>query len=225
MINDPHEKSLRKKHFRVDCDDLGHETSGVESGRMKRFNTSTRDKSAMLDDKRSKDAMFVALLDELASPEQLSELTASAANLQDRLDQAFADLEVQSDALESRTVRVDGKDVYLTENGSYRTVSGNIVDSSNLPNEMPGSPATWSEYMAVLQRRAQLSSIQAEVIDVLHDRVAEGDVTVVEMRALQAEINAARQLIESDDAIERAPSETIASKPISEISMANLPSM
>ena len=196
MLDDPHEKSSSEKRIQEDRDDLGRETSGAVSGRIKRFNPSSDDKLAALDEKRSKDAMLMALLDELASPEQVAALMAAVADLQDRLDQAFAELEEQTEVLEARTVTLDGQAIYLTEDGSYRTVSGEIINARDLPDDMPGSPATWAEYVALLERRAELSCIQTDVIDVIHERAAEGDMTAREVRDFEGYVE--RELLVLD---------------------------
>ena len=151
--------------------------------------------------------MLVALLDELASPEQVAALMASVADLQDRLDQAFAELEEQSDALEARTVTHDGQAIYLTEDGSYRTVAGEIVDARDLPDDMPDSPATWAEYVALLERRAELSGIQTDVIDVIHERAAEGDMTAREVQEFDKAVDDAFEAIRDPNAVS-AKSET-----------------
>lgn len=164
-----------------DKDHLGKDLAGLETGLIKRgFGVSENSPTGIEKKKakeRERDARTVWLL-QLASQEDINAVLRQLDDLQERLDEAFAELEQDWEELDSRTVRLeDGTAVYLTEDGQFSTLDGRIVDASELPDDIPANAATLTEAQILTHRGAKLSGIQTDVIDHGRDKVTSGDAT------------------------------------------------
>ena len=197
-MTDPHETKRQR-----DSDDYNLELAGLDIGRQKRFTPESNSPESKEEKKRRDDAARYAAMNAiLATQEQIDNAVCAVNDLQNKLDIAFAAVETEMDELEARTVRLDdGRAVYMTENGEFRTVDGQVVAESDLPDNTPADASIWAEYETLLNRQAQLSGIQTDVVDTSRETLSGEHVTTKDIEDIEIKIKKADDLIDGKPCI------------------------
>lgn len=174
--------------------------SSGDGARINRFLTGDRDPATIRkkDEQRSRDQLLT-MLNAAASAEQIEAARQALYDLQDRLDQEFAELEEMRDDLEARTVTLDdGTAVYRMADGRFATADGQVVGESELPANIPDNAATVEEREAYLRRAKQLGNIQNDVITAGHETLNKDGVTVGEIKEIEDDIEDALKVLDHD---------------------------
>lgn len=207
---DPHDIKRQREN-----DDINNEMAGLDVGRQKRFRPDHLSPTKLEEKKRREDdARFVAIQTILAAQEQIGLVIGKLDDLQNKLDDAFATLEQDWDALEARTIHLDdGTAAYLLEDGSLRAVDGEVINHGFTEN-IPENAATWDEYEALRGRRTQLSGIQTET-NTAREELNDGDISAKRLREIEKHIDEASQAIEAPDTKSMRSNTIDASRPAS----------
>jgi len=152
-------------------------------------------------EKREKDRAFqqtMTLLSRLATPEEIAACMVKLDDLQTRLDEAFDELEEWRVEIEARQAySEDSTAIYRMEDGRFCTADRRIIPADKLPDDIPKDALTLAEYEAYLRRAEQLARIQDEVINSGRATLESGEVTLKDIKEIEAGIEEADRIIEN----------------------------
>ena len=202
------------------------EATGGNGPKASRFLTSDQDPQKIKErEEKEKTQRLLRMAAELASPEQVARLYVMLDDFQQRLDQAFADLEDWREDLESRTVRLeDGTAIYRMEDGHFCTADGQIIPDSDLPDDIPIDAVELKEYEAFQKASKMLADMQDNVVDPTREELQSDDLAKERAEQLEQRLkDADRTLDRGIDAPNQEQSEPRLSETITPSALQSAP--